>query len=186
MDSYQVIEKIGQGGMGVVFRAVQSSLGREVALKLLLGGPESTSPRELQRFAREVRSIARITHPNVVRVLDFGQMDGRPFYAMEYLGKAQPLHRLIKDKPLPLNRVYAIARQLLDALSAVHLLGLVHRDLKPGNVMMDGRNHVTLMDFGLVKDLDATSLTTTRTRRFNIRRTIRTASAASASARWWS
>jgi hypothetical protein len=159
MADYRVVEKIGQGGMGVVYRAVQISLEREVALKLLIAEGASLKEKDLLRFSREVRSIARINHPNVIRILDYGQLDGRPFYAMEFLGRARPLDAVIKSKELPIPRVIAIARQLLEALAAIHAVGLIHRDLKPGNVMIDQGDHVTLMDFGLVKDIDASALT---------------------------
>ena len=161
MATYKVIEKIGEGGMGVVYRAQQTALGRDVALKLLLSG-EAARPNDLARFSREVRSIARVNHPNVIRILDYGTIDGRPYYAMDYLGNALTLGQLLKkDGQLTLDRAIAVLRQLLDALAAVHRHGLIHRDVKPGNIMVDPDDHLTLMDFGLVKDLEASSMTRT-------------------------
>ena len=157
---YKVVEKIGEGGMGVVYRAHQTNLERDVALKLLLDAA-SARPHDLARFAREVRAIARVNHPNVIRILDYGTISGQPFYAMDYLATARTLGQVMRDGPLSIDRTVAVLRQLLDALAAVHRAGLIHRDIKPGNVMIDGEDAVTLMDFGLVKDLDAESMTRT-------------------------
>jgi hypothetical protein len=150
MPAYRVIEKLGEGGMGVVYRAVQTSLEREVALKLLQD-TRSENQGFVARFHREVEASARIVHPNVVKILDFGEIQGKPFYAMEYL--VQPtLQQLLADVgKLAIPRAIAILQQLLDALSAIHRAGMVHRDLKPSNIMIGERDHVTVMDFGLVK-----------------------------------
>ncbi|MBI4859159.1 MAG: serine/threonine protein kinase, partial [Candidatus Riflebacteria bacterium] len=133
-------------------------LDREVALKLLLPD-DSTTDSHVRRFLREVRACTRISHPNIIRVLDYGEIEDRPFYSMEYL-TARTLEDVLKQAgSLPIPDVASILNQLLDALSCVHRAGLVHRDLKATNAMIDEGGHVTLMDFGLVKDVSRTVLT---------------------------
>ncbi|MBI4861272.1 MAG: serine/threonine protein kinase [Candidatus Riflebacteria bacterium] len=157
MAVYKIIEKLGEGGMGVVYKALQSPLDREVALKVLQESARG-QVAAVARFMREVQASTRVNHPNIIKILDYGELEGQLFYAMEYLP-----HGTLKDAldkgPLPIRRSVSIARQLLEALSCIHQAGLIHRDLKPANIMMDPEGHLTLMDFGLVKDTERTALT---------------------------
>jgi serine/threonine-protein kinase len=153
---YELLEKIGEGGMGVVYRANHALLRRETALKLL---PRAhLSPDRLARFEREVRQTARLTHPNTVAVFDYGRTpDGVLYYAMEYLDGVD-LERLVAYAgALPVARAVHVLRQVLLSLTEAHEMGLVHRDIKPANVILTERGGesdvVKVVDFGLVKDL---------------------------------
>ncbi|MBI4860383.1 MAG: serine/threonine protein kinase [Candidatus Riflebacteria bacterium] len=159
MATYTVLSELGRGGMGVVYRAVQRPLGREVALKLLLG--ETGSGREARdRFLLEIRACIRLSHPGIIRILDAGEMDGRPFYVMELLVGSRTLQDSLREHgPFEVPEALAIARKLLEALAYCHAEGFVHRDVKPANVMLGPGSRVTLMDFGLTKELDATAFT---------------------------
>ncbi|MBI4862476.1 MAG: serine/threonine protein kinase [Candidatus Riflebacteria bacterium] len=161
MPSYTLIGKIGEGGMGVVYRALQLPLERPVAVKFL---PASlmARPEALPRFMREVQICTRLSHPNIIKILDCGEMNGQPFYAMELL-EAQTIRQLLKERGrIPVAQAVEIFHQVLEALEYCHREGLIHRDIKPHNIMVDGHNHATLMDFGLVKILDASGLTHSR------------------------
>jgi eukaryotic-like serine/threonine-protein kinase len=155
---FRVLEPIGEGGMGRVYKAVQAPLERVVALKVLLpGNPLSKEGGFIQRFDREAALTARLNHPNTVTVIDYGQTeDGVCFIAMEYL-QGRTLFQALAQGPLPWARGVEIMRQVCLSLREAHHLGLVHRDLKPGNIMLleagDGRDHVKVLDFGLVKSL---------------------------------
>ncbi|MEZ4339597.1 MAG: serine/threonine-protein kinase [Sandaracinaceae bacterium] len=152
-DRYELVERIGHGGMAEVWRATQLNLGRDVALKLL-HEHTSMSPRARRRFEREAKVAAALTHPNVVRIHDFGELDGQLFLAMELL-EGQPLRELVDAHlpPLPLERTVRIVVQIAEALAAAHRMGLVHRDLKPENVFLQptskGGDRVIVVDFGL-------------------------------------
>jgi serine/threonine-protein kinase len=159
MATYELLEKLGQGGMGVVYRALQKPLDREVAVKFLL--PQASASEEfVRRFQREVSACIQVEHPGIVRILDSGEMDGKLYYAMEYITDGTPLDRVLeKSAPLGAQRSVALALQLADALSYCHARGLVHRDVKPANVMIRHDGRLTLMDFGLVKVREGTVLT---------------------------
>ncbi len=152
-DRYVLVERIGEGGMAEVWRATQLNLGRDVALKLLRPHV-AASARSRMRFAREAKVAAALTHPNVVRIHDFGEIDGQLFLAMELLEGA-PLRDLVDAHrpPLPLERTVRIVAAIADALAAAHAMGLVHRDLKPENVFLQptskGGDRVVVVDFGL-------------------------------------
>jgi serine/threonine protein kinase/tetratricopeptide (TPR) repeat protein len=152
LDKYQIMQRIGAGGMGVVHAARRLDLGDVVAIKSVL--PERSSPGNRQRFLREARALARIRHPNVVRVFDFGEAEGRPFMVMEYLD-GPTLAKVIAKSRLPLARSLAIFHDICRAVEAGHRRGVVHRDLKPGNVMFDrsddGGETVKVLDFGLAQ-----------------------------------
>jgi hypothetical protein len=164
LGDYQLIETLGGGGMGLVFRAHQGRLARDVALKIIR--PERLgSATSLQRFRREARGLARLRHPNVVALFDSGVIDGVPYMAMELV----PGRGLDDDiaSARETGRALAVAdvldwgAQLADALQAAHEAGLVHRDVKPSNVRIDHDGRARLLDFGVVRDLDSDSLTLT-------------------------
>ena len=152
---FAIVAKLGAGGMGVVYRAKDEKLGREVALKLLPPAFVGDADRRA-RFMREARSAAAVTHPNIATVHEVGEVDGRIYIAME-LVEGQSLGDLVAA-PLAIDRALSIARGIARGLAKAHERGIVHRDLKPDNVMIDGEGHVKVLDFGLAKmrDDDAT------------------------------
>ncbi|HYW48143.1 MAG TPA: protein kinase [Bryobacteraceae bacterium] len=146
---YEVLEKLGEGGMGVVYKARDSHLKRFVALKVL--PPEKVADAErTQRFVREARSASALNHPNIVTVYDIDQSDGVDFIAMEYV-EGKSLGELIGRKGLKLGEALKYAVQIADALAKAHAAGIVHRDLKPANVMVTGDGRAKVLDFGLAK-----------------------------------
>jgi serine/threonine protein kinase/tetratricopeptide (TPR) repeat protein len=150
---YEVIEKLGEGGMGVVYKARDSHLKRFVALKVL--PPEKVAdPERKHRFVQEARSASALNHPNIVTVYDIDQSDGIDFIAMEYV-EGKTLDELIGRKGLKLSEALKYAVQIADALAKAHAAGIVHRDLKPGNVMVTAEGRVKVLDFGLAKLTEA-------------------------------
>ena len=153
LSSYEIHAPLGAGGMGEVYRATDTKLGRQVAIKIL-PSEMAQDPERLARFQREARAVAALNHPNVVTLYSVEEADGVHFLTMELL-EGQALDRLIGSGGLPVERIVEIASALSEALSAAHEKGIVHRDLKPANVMVTNDGRVKVLDFGLAKDVGA-------------------------------
>ena len=151
---YELREELGRGAMGVVFRAWDRELGEPLALKLLRAEHAALNPSALERFRQELRLARRITHPNVVRTHDLGEDGGVYFITMELVEGASVAALLERDGRLPVAAAVAIARQLCRALDVAHATGVVHRDIKPQNLVLDGRGFLKVMDFGIARLTD--------------------------------
>jgi serine/threonine protein kinase len=158
LGKYRILEEIGRGGMGVVYKAHDTVLDRPVAIKVL--APHLTWDQEfVKRFLHEARAAARLKHPNIVTIYDVGRAQGHHFIAMEYL-EGDALDEIIRRRGLlSPPRVARLVRQVADALDYAHGQGLIHRDVKPGNVIVSPQDHATLTDFGIAKSLEGTRLT---------------------------
>jgi serine/threonine protein kinase len=150
---YEIHALLGAGGMGEVYRATDTRLGREIALKVLPADMAADQDR-LMRFQREARAAAALNHPNIVTLYSAEEIDGIHFFTME-LVDGRPLDELIPAEGFPADRVVELATPLAEAIAAAHDKGLVHRDLKPANILVTSDQHVKVLDFGLAKDIHA-------------------------------
>ena len=152
LGNYKILEKLGEGGQGTVYKAVDSKLGRTVVIKVL---PAELTAREanLKRFEREARLASALDHPNICTIFDLNEINGIHFIVMQYI-EGRNVRQLVNGRPLSLESALSIALQTVDALSAAHSRGIIHRDIKAGNVMVTPTGQVKVLDFGLAKLLD--------------------------------
>jgi serine/threonine-protein kinase len=147
--NYKLLEKIGQGGMGTLYRALDPKIGRHVAIKLIREGGDSEEMRE--RLLREARSAGGLKHGNIVTIFELGEHEGTPFIAMEYI-QGETLTQFLAHRPAPpLHRKLQIIDQMCAGLHYAHRMGVVHRDIKPANIMIDTEGTVKILDFGIAR-----------------------------------
>src|SRR4030095_9633382 len=153
LGNYRILEKIGAGGQGTVYKATDTKLGRAVVIKVL--PPELTvKEANLKRFEREARLASALDHPNICTIFDLNEIEGVHFIAMQFV-EGKNVRELVNGRPLDLRSALSITIQVADALDAAHARGIIHRDIKAGNVMVTPAGQVKILDFGLAKLLDA-------------------------------
>src|SRR3977135_140720 len=159
LGNYKITQKIGAGGQGTVYKATDQKLGRTVVVKVL---PAELTVKEanLKRFEREARLASSLDHPNICTIFDMDEADGLHFIAMQYV-EGRNVRQLVNGRPLELESALRIAIQVADALSVAHARGIIHRDIKSGNIMVTDSGQVKILDFGLAKLLDETEATNT-------------------------
>src|SRR3954471_14223153 len=157
-ERYRLDEKIGSGGMSSVYRAFDPTLERWVAIKLM-HRDISHDPDQLERFRREARAVARLNHPHIVTVIDAGEDDGAPYIVFEYVQGETLKERIRRQGRLPVPEAVAYAIEVARALGAAHDAGIVHRDVKPQNVLVDGEGLAKVTDFGIARTLEQDGLT---------------------------
>src|SRR5438309_10961365 len=158
LGNYNITQKIGAGGQGTVYKATDTRLGRNVVVKVL---PAELTAREtnLKRFDREARLASALDHPNICTIFDLGEAQGSHYIAMQYV-EGRNVRQLVNGRPLELDSALRIAIQVADALATAHARGIIHRDIKSGNVMVTDSGQVKILDFGLAKLLDETEART--------------------------
>ncbi len=152
LGNYKILEKIGAGGQGTVYRAIDSKLGRTVVIKVL-PAELTTKESNLKRFEREARLASALDHPNICTIFDLNEINGIHFIAMQFV-EGRNVRQLVNGRPLELESALSIAIQVADALAVAHASGIVHRDIKAGNVMVTSKGQAKVLDFGLAKLLD--------------------------------
>src|SRR5438093_12587631 len=160
LGNYKILEKLGEGGQGTVYRAIDSKLGRTVVVKVL---PAELTAKEtnLKRFEREARLASALDHPNICTIFDMDEAEGLHFISMQYV-EGKNVRQLVNGRPLELESALRIGIQVTDALATAHARGIIHRDIKSGNVMVTDSGQVKILDFGLAKLLDETEAATSR------------------------
>ena len=151
---YTLLEQLGEGGMAIVYKAYDTRLERDVAVKIIRTERLTieTTPKALKRFEREAKSLAKLTHPNIVQVIDYGEHEGIPYLVMPYLPGGTLKQRL--GKPIPWQEAIQIILPIAEALDYAHSQNMIHRDVKPSNILLTERGQPMLTDFGIAKVLD--------------------------------
>jgi serine/threonine-protein kinase len=151
---YELLEEIGRGGMGIVYRARDLTVNRVVALKLIVTG-QFASKREVERFRAEAGAAARLDHPNVVPIYEVGEQDGRPFFSMKFMEGGTLMSQLAaSSEPLDAHQAASLVLKIARAIHHAHQRAILHRDIKPGNILLDTGGEPHVSDFGLAKCLD--------------------------------
>src|SRR5881392_3901028 len=165
LSHYRVLEKLGEGGMGVVYLAEDTLLGRRVAIKTIHSRAGAEDSHFRIRFLREARAVSALSHPHIATIHDYGETeDGQPYIVME-LVKGETLGDLMQKDALTIQRAIEIISQVAEALAEAHSHGIVHRDIKPSNVAINERGNVKVLDFGLAKQIEVASVNASNTER---------------------